>query len=107
MFPKDCDRMSWDILMVSCAAASVTAEEVETWMGLGILPLQNSLFLEGNWWLQHEWRRGRVLPLCRGTGKFIGTGATDDCRGFPATPSSQAHAGTWAPIRVISCSQSN
>lgn len=50
--------MSWDILMVSCAAASVTLEEVETWMGLGVLPLQNLLFLEGNQWLQHEWRRG-------------------------------------------------
>lgn len=40
--------------MVSSAAVSVTAEEVETWMGLGILPLQNPLFLGGNQWLQHE-----------------------------------------------------
>lgn len=36
-----------------------------------------------------------------------GTGAAGDCRGFPATLSSQARAGTWAPIIVISCSQSN
>lgn len=62
--------MSWDILMVSCAAASVTLEEVETWMGLGVLPLQNLLFLEGNQWLQHEWRRGWVSPPCSGTGMF-------------------------------------
>lgn len=62
--------MNWDILVASCPAVSVTAEELETWMGLGILHWKNSLFLEGNQWLQHEWRRGRALSLCRGTGMF-------------------------------------
>lgn len=45
--------------------------------------------------------------LCAGAQAGSGTGAAGDCRGFPATPNSQAHAGTWAPIIVISCSQSN
>lgn len=95
MFPRDCDRMNWDLLMVSCAAVSVTADKVETWIGnLGILPLQNPLFLEGN------------QSLCRAQA-CSGTGAAGDCRGLSATPRSQARAGTWAPIIVISCSQSN
>lgn len=56
--------------MVSSVAVNVTAEEVETWMGLGILPLQNPLFLDGNQWLQLEWRRGWLSSLCRGKGRF-------------------------------------
>lgn len=47
MFPKDCDRMSWDILVVSCAAAIVTADEVETWRAWAFFLRKSFCFWKG------------------------------------------------------------
>ena len=69
VFPK-ADTSSWDILLVLHAAAHGSIGEVETWMGLSILLLQNLLFREGSQWLQHKQREGCISPPCRGTGMF-------------------------------------
>lgn len=98
--------MSWDNLMVSCAAASVTTEEVETWMAWAFFLCKTLYFWKGSGGCSMSGEEEGYC-LCAGAQACSGTGATDDCQGIPATPSSQARAGTWAPIVVISFSQSN
>lgn len=73
--------MSWDILIVSHAAACATAGKMATQADLSIHPSQNLLFLEGSQWLQHK-RKENAYRLRTGAQARSGTGAAGAVEDF-------------------------